>query len=632
MAERRLDVICLGRAGVDLYGEQVGGRLEDMASFAKYVGGCPTNIAIGSARLGLRSAAITRVGDEHMGRFIRETLAAEGVDVSHVATDPERLTALVVLGIRDKEIFPLIFYRENCADMAIDAADFDAHFIGSARALLVSGTHFSTPHVDAVSRAAIAHAKAAGTKVVFDIDYRPVLWNLTGKGAGEDRFVASTDVTHHLQSILPDCDLVVGTEEEVHITGGATDTADALRAMRALTDAVIVLKRGALGCSIFAGDLDAALTVEAVPVEVFNVLGAGDAFMSGFLRGWLRDEPLATCAQWANACGALAVSRHGCAPAVPSWIELQTFLDQGSSCFRLREDARLEHLHWATNRRRAWPEVLAFAFDDRTEFEEMAAANGRPKDDIGAFKALCLQALNRTGGNPAGLLCDGRMGQDTLDRASGVGKWIGRPIEQPGSRPLAFEGDANPATTLRAWPTEHCVKCLVCYHPDDQAVLRDAQEASILSLSDACRATGHDLLLEVVPPPNMPQDNETLPRAIERMYELGVFPDWWTLPASRRDTWRRIAEIIAEHDPYCRGVLVLGLDAPEDTLAEPLATAAAQPVCKGFAIGRAIFGGPARSWFAGEIDDHHAVADMAASYERLVGSWRAARPAEAQQA
>ncbi len=206
-------MICLGRASVDLYGEQIGGRLEDMSSFAKYVGGCPANIAIGTARLGLKSALVTRVGDEHMGRFIRDTLVAEGVEASHVATDPERLTALVVLGIRDRDTFPLIFSRENCADMAISPDDFDAGFIASARALLVTGTHFSTPGTDAASRAAIGHARAAGVRVALDIDYRPVLWGLTGHGMGEERFVASDAVTAHLQSIVPLCDLVVGTEE-----------------------------------------------------------------------------------------------------------------------------------------------------------------------------------------------------------------------------------------------------------------------------------------------------------------------------------------------------------------------------------------------------------------------------------
>jgi 5-dehydro-2-deoxygluconokinase len=127
--ETELDVITIGRSSVDLYGQQIGGRLEDMASFAKSVGGCPANIAIGTARLGLRSALITRVGDEAFGRFIREQLVREGVDISGVATDPKRLTALVILGVRDRSTFPLIFYREDCADAALDESDIDEAFI-----------------------------------------------------------------------------------------------------------------------------------------------------------------------------------------------------------------------------------------------------------------------------------------------------------------------------------------------------------------------------------------------------------------------------------------------------------------------------------------------------------------------
>src|SRR5687768_17991820 len=101
-----LDLICMGRAAVDLYGEQLGARLEDQSNFAKYLGGCPANIAVGSSRLGLKVAMLTRVGDEHNGRFVRETLAAEGVDVSHVVTDARRLTALVFLAIKDRDTFP----------------------------------------------------------------------------------------------------------------------------------------------------------------------------------------------------------------------------------------------------------------------------------------------------------------------------------------------------------------------------------------------------------------------------------------------------------------------------------------------------------------------------------------------
>ena len=320
--ERTLDLVTLGRAAVDLYGEQVGGRLEDMASFAKYLGGCPANIAVGASRLGLNAAIITRVGDDHMGRFVRETLAAEGVDVSQVATDRARLTALVVLGIRDQKTFPLIFYRENCADMALEASDINADFIARSRALVITGTHLSTPKVLGASRAAMAAARAAGTKVVLDIDYRPVLWGLTGRGEGEIRFVSSSPVTEQLQSIVPECDLIVGTEEEIHIAGGATDTLTALRRLRELTRAVLVVKRGESGASIFDGAIPASveqgINCAGFPVEVFNVLGAGDGFMAGLLFGWLRGKDWRESGRIANACGALVVSRHGCAPAMPT--------------------------------------------------------------------------------------------------------------------------------------------------------------------------------------------------------------------------------------------------------------------------------------------------------------------------
>ncbi|MEK1886117.1 MAG: PfkB family carbohydrate kinase, partial [Phyllobacterium sp.] len=212
-----LDVITIGRSSVDLYGQQIGSRLEDIASFAKSVGGCPTNIAVGTARLGLRSALLTRVGDEQMGRFIREQLRREGVATQGVITDAERLSALVILSVENDKSFPLIFYRENCADMALDENDVDPEFVRSARAVVVTGTHFSKPNTDAAQQKAIRLIKEAGGKVVFDIDYRPNLWGLAGHGAGDSRYIASDKVSSHLKTVLADCDLIVGTEEEVLI-------------------------------------------------------------------------------------------------------------------------------------------------------------------------------------------------------------------------------------------------------------------------------------------------------------------------------------------------------------------------------------------------------------------------------
>ncbi|OWK23081.1 hypothetical protein AJ87_40695 [Rhizobium yanglingense] len=143
-----------------------------MGSFHKYIGGSPTNMAAGTARLGLRSALITRVGDEHMGRFIREELAREGVDVTGVKTDPERLTALVLLGIRDEDRFPLIFYRENCADMALCEDDIDEALIARSRSIVATGTHLSHPRTEKAVLKALEVARKHGARTALDIDYR----------------------------------------------------------------------------------------------------------------------------------------------------------------------------------------------------------------------------------------------------------------------------------------------------------------------------------------------------------------------------------------------------------------------------------------------------------------------------
>ncbi|MEE2818880.1 MAG: 5-dehydro-2-deoxygluconokinase, partial [Pseudomonadota bacterium] len=381
-----LDLITIGRSSVDLYGAQIGGRLEDMRSFEKYVGGSPTNMATGTARLGLRSALLTKVGDEHMGRFLREELIKEGVDVTGVLTDPDRLTALVLLGIRDEEQFPLIFYRENCADMALSVDDVDEAFIARARAVVATGTHLSNPRTEAAVLKALELARKHGAQTALDIDFRPNLWGLSGHGDGENRFIASDAVTAKLQSTLHLFDLIVGTEEEFHIAGGTTDTIAALRAVRAVSDAVLVCKRGADGAAAFVGDIPDSLndgqTGPGFPIEVFNVLGAGDGFMSGLLKGWLDNEDWPTSLKYANACGAFAVSRHGCTPAYPSWEELQFFLDRGIQEKALRKDQALEQIHWSTTRKLDWDDIRVFAFDHRSQMEEM---EGATPEKISAF-------------------------------------------------------------------------------------------------------------------------------------------------------------------------------------------------------------------------------------------------------
>lgn len=637
---RALDLIVLGRAAVDFYGQQVGARLEDETSMAKYLGGSSGNIAFGTARQGLKSAMLTRVGNEHMGRSVRETLSRAGVDVSHVVTDPERLTALVILGIKDQETFPLIFYRENCADMAISTEDFDADFIQSARALVITGTHFSTEQVNRVSRQAIEYARAGGVRTVLDIDYRPVLWGLTTRGDGETRFISSESVTAHLQSIVPLFDLIVGTEEEFHIAGGSTDTLEALRNVRRVSDAVLVCKRGPLGCSVFTGsipdDLDDGITVKGVRVDVLNVLGAGDAFMSGFLRGWIRGESYEQCCRYGNACGALVVSRHGCAPAMPTAEELDYYIANAEQIPRPDKDTHLNYLHRVTTRDVEWPELCVLAFDHRIQLANMAREVGAAEERIeelkqlilqGAFKGAAEMGLN---GN-AGILADTTYGQATLNELTGRGWWIGRPVELPGSRPLRFEYGNNIGQQLTSWPREHVVKCLVFYHPDDSIDLRLDQERKVADMYEACVNSGHEFLLEVIPPAGSTVDDQTLARALTRFYNIGIYPDWWKLPSPSRAAWQHIESVINQRAPHCRGVVLLGLDAPEEELRDGFNQAAGIEVCKGFAVGRTIFGKPSRQWLAGELNDQQLVDVIAGNYVRMIRYWRERKaPATAQ--
>ncbi|MCC7597089.1 5-dehydro-2-deoxygluconokinase, partial [Janthinobacterium sp. FW305-129] len=555
---RALDVICLGRLAVDLYAQQIGSTLEDATSFAKYLGGSSANIAFGTARLGLKSAMLSKVGDDHMGRFLIDTLSKEGCDVSHVGIDRDRLTALVMLGIKDKNTFPLIFYRENCADMAIDASLVDAAFIASSKALLITGTHFSTAAMHAVSTQALKLAHANNVRTVLDIDYRPVLWGLSGKADGETRFVSNEGVTKHLQAILPQFDLIAGTEEEFMIAGGGADIMASLRAVRKVSSATLVVKRGPLGCAVIESaipaGLDQAFNYQGVRVEVLNVLGAGDAFLSGFLKGWLRGEDYEACCRYANGCGALVVSRHGCAPAMPSPVELDYFLANAAKLSRLDQDATLARLHRTTVARKQWNELCVFAFDHRTQFFELAQQGVSDETRISKLKQLFVQAVGQTeaarglqGGT--GVLIDDRYGVDALNDATGRGWWIGRPVEMPGSNPLQFDWGRSLASRLTQWPKEHVIKCLVQLHPDDTPENRLEQEAQIKGLYDAAQVTGHELLLEIIPAKSLPQHDDTVYRAVKRLYNLGIYPEWWKLESMSAKQWQAIDALVHERDP-----------------------------------------------------------------------------------
>ena len=324
--DRSIDVICMGRVAVDLYAEQIHCPLAEASTFKKYLGGCAGNIAVGTSRLGLTSVMFSCVGQDEMGKFLKGTLESERVGTQLLYESARHLTGLVLLGVMPPAHFPLMFYRNNCADMQLRPEHVKHDVIKDAKALLVTGTGLSTAAMQKATLFAVMAAESCRTRVIIDLDFRPVLWGLTPVGDGETRYLADSTVTSEYQKILPHCDLIVGTEEEICIASGAENLTDGMAILRKITNAPIVVKAGEKGCEVYLANEKSPRASRPFPVEILNVLGAGDAFMSGLLRGLLRGESWEKATTWANASGAIVVTRHGCAPAIPYFNELEYFV------------------------------------------------------------------------------------------------------------------------------------------------------------------------------------------------------------------------------------------------------------------------------------------------------------------
>jgi len=320
-----LDLICMGRIGIDLYSGEPGRELEYVATFHRYPGGTPGNVAIGAARLGLDVALFSRVGHDPLGTYLESTLRQEGVGTLLLRKDRHHLTGLVIIEVKPPESRTCLFYRENCADSQMRREDIDEDALARSKALLVTGTALSQEPICATTHHAVSVARNKKTKVVLDIDYRPVLWDLTGKADGSNRYVDSPRVTSELSKIIDKADLIVGTEDEIRIAGGTRDVDKSLSGIREKTDAVVVVKHGDAGCTVYQRG-HAPIASLPFRTEVVDQLGAGDAFLAGFLFRWLRDGPYEECAMYGNANAALKVTRHGCALAMPTHEELLEFL------------------------------------------------------------------------------------------------------------------------------------------------------------------------------------------------------------------------------------------------------------------------------------------------------------------
>lgn len=626
-----IDVITVGRSSIDLYGAEFGVDLSDVSLFRNSVGGSPTNIAIGASRLGLRAALLTRVGADQMGTTILQTLEREGVNVSAIHRDAERLTALVLLAVRDRTHAPHIFYRRECADMALSEVDVDPALLARAKSVVVTGTHFSTETVAKASWAAIRLAKENDAKVIFDIDFRPSLWGLAAHADGAERSALAPRVSEVFSAVIHAADVVVGTEEEICAACNLSDVDAALRQMRSETGVMIVCKRGAYGCDIFpggkAGELETPLQGTRFNVDVVNSVGAGDAFMAGFLRAYLKGEDLQNCATFANACGAIAVTRLLCSQDYATWPELQFFIEHahaGQSTPAIPDTLRRTPM-----REKLKGSLFLLACDHRSQFREIADSIGSDYSRLHIFKRLAVAAaakVNEAGLN-VGVIIDEEYGAEALFDAAREKLWSARPIEVPGSRPIRFVDGPDVGSALITWPRNQTVKCLCHYDPDDEKVLLEEQKESLRRVHQACVRTGHEFLLEIIVPPHVQHKRgEALSRAMRQIYALGVKPDWWKLePFNDAAAWFRASEIIHENGPGCRGIVVLGQTTSNEQLADAFRASNGADMVRGFAIGRAIVGATFKAWLQGDIDDASAVEQMRHKFRRFIQIWQESR-------
>jgi len=621
MNNRTFDLICMGRAAVDLYALQIGVPLENVSSFAKYVGGCPANIAIGCSRLGLKAAMLTRVGDEAMGRFVRNTLIEEGVNVDCVKSDPQKLTGLVILGIEPPDHFPLIFYRENCADMAIERSDISEQFIGSAKALLVTGTHCSKQEIFEITKYAVETAIRVGTKVILDIDYRPVLWGLTGHGEGENRYVSCSLVSERLSEIIPHCELIVGTEEELLAASNQSTIEKAIVFLKEHSNGMIIQKRGGEGCLLYDPKQSQPIIGKPYSIDILNVLGAGDAFMSGLLRGYLRDMPLEQCCSIANANGALVVTRHGCSPAMPYWEELQYFINHPLA---FNETIQM---HESISKEKKINGLCLLAFDHRKHFEELSVKYAMDETHIHKFKSLVYEAFKKVKSSlnttEMGMIVDGQYGKNILLDASKESIFTSQCIESPNAYPLHFIDGKKASEILSEWPKNQCVKVLCYVHSGQEAL---EQIVRLKELFDSTRESGHHLLIELID--NEQNDHlKSVREMISACYKNAVCPRWWKLQAiDDLASWIEIETMIEENDPHMQGILLLGENKPLEGMGDLFSKIASQcPKVKGFAIGRTIWGDVAEQWFQRKISDEIAISEVANKFTYLVNRWGADR-------
>ncbi|MGH8871237.1 MAG: 5-dehydro-2-deoxygluconokinase [Acidimicrobiia bacterium] len=313
MTGRPFEVLTIGRVSVDLYPQQIGVPLAEVESFGKFLGGSPTNVAVAAARLGHRSAVITKVGADGFGDYVREALRGFGVDDRFVGTDPDLRTPLVFAEIYPPDHFPLLFYREPKApDMNITPDDIDMDAVREAEIFWTTGTGLSDEPSRSTTLAALA-TRGRRRHTIHDLDFRPMFWH------------SAAQAGRYQREALANATVVVGNREECAVAVGDREPSEQAKRLLDLGLDWAIVKMGPEG--VLVAWQEGLQQIPPIEVEVVNGLGAGDAFggalCHGLLLGW---DPVETVI-FANAAGAYVATQLACADAMPTEDQIREMLD-----------------------------------------------------------------------------------------------------------------------------------------------------------------------------------------------------------------------------------------------------------------------------------------------------------------
>ncbi|MBR1759453.1 MAG: 5-dehydro-2-deoxygluconokinase [Lachnospiraceae bacterium] len=319
-ASRPLDIIPLGRVTIDLNPgrDEYYRSTADETYFNKYLGGSPGNIAVGTARLGLKAGFIGKISRDQFGDYIRRYFVREGIDTSHLTHAPKGYnTGLTFTEVLSETESSIMMYRKEVADLQLSVDDIDADYIASAKALLISGTALCQSPSREAALKALELAKRVNTVVIFDIDYRDHIWK------------NDSEIALYYSIVAKEADIIIGSREEFTLTEkfvlpGNEDDAVSCKYWFGQGAKIVIIKHGKKGSFGYICNGE-SYEVHAFPVKMLKGFGGGDGYASAFFAGLFKGYPFKKCLSLGSACAAMQVASESCADAAPHWDELIAF-------------------------------------------------------------------------------------------------------------------------------------------------------------------------------------------------------------------------------------------------------------------------------------------------------------------